>query len=74
MAAAEQHERSSFDGLESATVEINDNDRYQTETNRQSTVNDGTITEGQGYGYGNGGRESAGTRNNDYDDVVNFNR
>lgn len=45
MAAAEQRD-SSFDGLESATVEINDNDRYQTETNRQSTINDGTITEG----------------------------
>ena len=74
MAAAEKRD-SSFDGLESATVEINDNDRYQTETNRQSTVNDGTFTEGQGYGYGygNGGRDST-TRNNDYDDVVNFNK
>ena len=45
MAAAEQRD-SSFDGLESATVEINENDRYLSDTNRQSTVYDGTITEG----------------------------
>ena len=65
MPTTDKMEHSSFDGLESATVEINETDRQQSDTLGHSTVGNFTAN------GGNRGRESE-TRNNDYDDVVNF--